>query len=617
MAKEELDVLFSDMIEIANTAGRIIDGGKSDSIYFKYAKELVELKKKFNTQELNILVAGEVSTGKSTFINALLGVDLLETALEACTNVPTKIHFSETGEYVVHFFPTAEGIKIPSKTISRDEIRLYTSEKHNPQNKKNVAYLEIRINNPILSEGLVLIDTPGMGAIDPRHALATFNIAGEADIIFYLGRTDKQLTINEIDNLTNLIKCSKCDYVAHILTWSDKGHADDILNANKVEILKLVKQKNVTFFAVSSILYQRYLQTKDEDDLEDSGFQEVLSYVRKINVSIKSFLLDRYANSLLGNTLKIKNSIDELIKSATDPQAAEFRTKELARLIERLHEIEVNKNDWKSDLHTKQFQLNNEIKDFVNKSKQQIIKNIEDRLEEDRFLKDANALTLSIEADMIRFRTDLNDKIQKGMFSIYSWLIVETKLGDIREKIYTSLIDVERLELSNEYGDVPTSVKARNYIAYTAGMAFLGGSVMSVALGTSVGTAALAKIGAFIGNTVAPGVGIAIGAAIGCILGACAAVFQTKASKRRNILNKCREHVTNFFSSVTTAIDDANLSNTTELEKQFYKELMSDLQYCRNQHTEMSTFAQNLRFNWNNFMSLSQKVDTVYEKLTQ
>ena len=58
----------------------LIDDGSKDSVYFSLAEQLRSLQKRFSEQKLTILVAGEIKAGKSTFINSLLGVDILSTS---------------------------------------------------------------------------------------------------------------------------------------------------------------------------------------------------------------------------------------------------------------------------------------------------------------------------------------------------------------------------------------------------------------------------------------------------------------------------------------------------------------------------------------------------------
>ena len=96
----------------------LIDDGCKDSVYFSLAEQLRILQQRFSEQKLTILVAGEMKVGKSTFINSLLGLDILATAHEVCTNVPTKIVYGEEEKILVHFEKNASVVQKQPEIIS-------------------------------------------------------------------------------------------------------------------------------------------------------------------------------------------------------------------------------------------------------------------------------------------------------------------------------------------------------------------------------------------------------------------------------------------------------------------------------------------------------------------
>lgn len=56
-----------------------------------FQEELLRIQKRLNDDEFRIAVVGEFSSGKSTFINALLGEDLLQHATTETTATLTRI----------------------------------------------------------------------------------------------------------------------------------------------------------------------------------------------------------------------------------------------------------------------------------------------------------------------------------------------------------------------------------------------------------------------------------------------------------------------------------------------------------------------------------------------
>jgi len=459
---ETISTYCSDGVEIANNASRFVDNGASDSQFRGFSSQLLTLKTRFSKQELAILVAGEVSSGKSTFLNTLIGTDILSVARETCTNVPAKISFGKEDKYVVHFADGSDGRPRPSLEIKRDEVQKYTSESGNPKNALGIAYLEITINSPLLADGLSFIDTPGLGAIDPLHAIATYNIATQADIIFFLGDSSKPLTSVEVVSLKNLIKVSDAGYVAHLVTRSDENDPITILRENKKIIQREFSSLNVDYFIVSSNKYRDYLVSDDKYDLEDSGFREIYSYIDKINSDLSAMLTQRFRELALLVCDKIHKELESLLDSVENPEAQEDRRDELQAIKERLEEIEREWPNWNAKLKEKQNLLASELQQFLTSSKFAMQNHVEEMLKDSSYLKDKESLVNSMTADMVKFQNDLKAKFITGYVNIYDWLRKSSGLSEIQEKIGSPEFDPTSLHLDEGLGQIAVGHKIRN-----------------------------------------------------------------------------------------------------------------------------------------------------------
>ena len=87
------------LIEIYNGASKLLgDLELNDELAATSADE-TELKR----ESFKVLVVGEIKRGKSTFINALLGEEVLPAFATPCTAVINEIKYSETKRAVLHF----------------------------------------------------------------------------------------------------------------------------------------------------------------------------------------------------------------------------------------------------------------------------------------------------------------------------------------------------------------------------------------------------------------------------------------------------------------------------------------------------------------------------------
>ena len=92
----------------------------------KRREELDLLERKISSDTFKMLVLGEFKRGKSTFINALLGAEILPAFAIPCTAVINEIRYAEKKKAVVHFSDTLSE-KLPEGLASEAKkyIRQY------------------------------------------------------------------------------------------------------------------------------------------------------------------------------------------------------------------------------------------------------------------------------------------------------------------------------------------------------------------------------------------------------------------------------------------------------------------------------------------------------------
>lgn len=607
--------------EIFDKACKFIDDGNKDSVFFSLAEQLRVLQQRFSEQKLTILVAGEIKVGKSTFINSLLGIDILATAHEVCTNVPTKIVYGEEEKIVVYFEKNASGVQKQPEIITRAEVAEYSTESANKENQNKVDYIEIQINSPLLAEGLAFIDTPGLGAIDPLHAIATYRMATQADIIFFLGDSRKPLTQSEIASLKDLIKVSGSQQILHLLTCCDMKNTDDILVSNQRMFEKDFAEYNIPIIKVSSLLYRKYVRSGNRVQLDSSGFQQIKSYIAGINNDLKSLLNSRFRTLALDICSRGSKLLNEVIETVENPDKKECKIKEFQALIARLTEIENNQAIWSHKLSGKQQNFNEELNSFIDKEQRTIIDKASEKLKSDNYLEDKKALCNSITADLISFQKNLEKKISNGFAEIYEWLRDETGLKAIQEQVVKIPKNISaEMSIDEETGNIKLSEKIRDvYWASSIGL-FVSGAASTV--GAWAGGAAGAKIGAVIGSAVAPAIGTVIGAAIGGITGIISGLFVFKGSKearkskqRNEILAVCKQQINDYFNQVRREVKKANIPNSTELSTQFIKELRDEKKSLQLRTHQMQNEAKRVRANFDAIKGLADDSKKVCENL--
>jgi predicted GTPase/gas vesicle protein len=166
---------------------------------------LNSIEKRRNNNSLNLAVIGEFSSGKSTFINALLRTPLLKAALQATTASATYLNYGELFSVEVKF---VDNSIITANENNFEKLKeIISTFQRNLQSSANLPHLihaittdhdvapyvsNVNISFPseTLSKGLTIIDTPGIGAgveYARHHALITEEVVNNhADIAIIL-----------------------------------------------------------------------------------------------------------------------------------------------------------------------------------------------------------------------------------------------------------------------------------------------------------------------------------------------------------------------------------------------------------------------------------------------
>ncbi len=167
-----------------------------------------------------VAVFGRVSSGKSSFLNALLDTALLPVGVNPITAVPTRIRY---GKEVAAFLRYGNG---EMNEVPLDEFRTEISESGNPGNQRTVTRALLEVPSTRLSEGIVLVDTPGLGSLAQRGAAETIAYLPSCDLALLLIDAGSTLTAEDIGTLGLILEAGIPALV--LLSKSDLLHPDDV-----------------------------------------------------------------------------------------------------------------------------------------------------------------------------------------------------------------------------------------------------------------------------------------------------------------------------------------------------------------------------------------------------
>jgi len=182
----------------------------------EFRPRISALAARLEEDNFEVALFGRVSCGKSSLLNVLLGTDVLPVGINPITAVPTKLRYGPALRAAVAF---GDG---RSAAVSVEELSRLVTEQGNPGNRKNVVRALVEVPSPRLKEGILLVDTPGLGSLAKRGAAETLAYLPSCDLALLL--IDAGATLNEEDigtlrllyeaGIPALVLLSKADLLA-------------------------------------------------------------------------------------------------------------------------------------------------------------------------------------------------------------------------------------------------------------------------------------------------------------------------------------------------------------------------------------------------------------------
>jgi GTP-binding protein EngB required for normal cell division len=157
----------------------------------EFRTRIDSLASRLEDNNLEVALFGRVSSGKSSLLNALLNTNVLPVGINPITAVPTKLRYGAKLRADVTFGSGKE------ETVTIDELGVLVTEQGNPGNLRNVVRAVVEVPSPRLKQGIVLVDTPGLGSLAKRGAQETLAYLPSCDLALLL--IDAGTALNEED----------------------------------------------------------------------------------------------------------------------------------------------------------------------------------------------------------------------------------------------------------------------------------------------------------------------------------------------------------------------------------------------------------------------------------
>jgi len=298
-AKPALDAFFAKRDEIVGALQGL--GDVATSLGTKSLRDRVdrELVKKLVEDRFHLVVVGEFNHGKTTFVNALLGKHALPVGVTPTT---ATIHHIRWAAQPEAFVVASSGDRRP---IPFDEAKRFAV---GGTSTDDVDHLDIGYPAPLLSERILLVDTPGVNDLSLQRADITYSYIPRADAVLFLLDAGQILKESERVFLNDkLLKASRDKIVFVITKWDllSPDEQGEALAYAKHHLSALVKDPVV--FPVSAEM----ALGGGGPGTPGSGFPELVAHLTR-------FLAEERGRILLDNALGEGLGVAQLLSKGVD-----------------------------------------------------------------------------------------------------------------------------------------------------------------------------------------------------------------------------------------------------------------------------------------------------------
>ncbi|HHW42956.1 MAG TPA: hypothetical protein GXX25_03940 [Desulfotomaculum sp.] len=337
-----------------------------------------EVAARLTANRFHLVVLGQFKRGKTTFVNALLGENLLPTAVVPLTSIVTLLEYGKELDITVHF---QDGHR--QKTGVTD-LPAYITEEGNPGNEKKVRQVVIHYPSRYLRNGVVLIDTPGVGSIYRNNTDETYKYLPMVDAAIFLLSSDQPISQAEVEFLNDTRQyAAKMFFIMNKIDYLSPAERREAIDFARRVLKERAGLADAVVYPLSARQALEAQLAGDEEALEAS---QLPAFTRRL----ETFLMEEKGRTVLeAAATRADNALGELkLGLEMELRALDTPLQELQDKIRLFEEMVASMEQERQD-------------------NAYILKGELDRLLE------------RMEQDIVRFQEEQNAKLLAGMRSLY------------------------------------------------------------------------------------------------------------------------------------------------------------------------------------------------------
>ncbi|MEO5315343.1 dynamin family protein [Pseudarthrobacter sp. CC12] len=299
------------------------DGDRAD-----LRRRLEQAMARLQDPSIRVIVVGEFKQGKSKLINALVNAPVCPVDDDIATSLPTIVRYGEPASAAVlvpatdtpagdaHGLAAEDGVE--RRPIELSDLPALVSEQGNPGNSRNLTAAEVCLPRRILTGGLTIIDSPGVGGMGSAHTLTTLTALPTADAMLLVSDASQEYTEPELRFLRQAMRITPS--VAAVLSktdlYPDWRRVEELDRAHLEQVAP-----DIPLFPLSADLRLEASRLQDAELNSESGFPDLVAHLRNEIVGKAQRIQRRsVSQDLLSVTENLRLSLQSELEALENPR---------------------------------------------------------------------------------------------------------------------------------------------------------------------------------------------------------------------------------------------------------------------------------------------------------
>ncbi len=278
----------------------------------------------------NVLVVGEMKRGKSSFVNALIGRDILPTNVDIATCEVFRVSRADQEGYHLRFEDGS------AREIAASDLKKYGEQGMRdvgeaPSLDQIIRWIEVDLPAAeFLPRGVNLMDTPGLGSLYAAHGQITQRFVPQADAVIFILDSEKPIVQSELEFVGKILDVTHTIFfVLTKIDLYDDEHLQVIQQRDEFLLREKFKDRlaEMKIWPFSSAVLRHAAKAGDAFDIEASCYYQLAS-------ALQAFLFRASGLARCTDALLIADHYQTISRNILASRLAALEAKTTQQLVE-------------------------------------------------------------------------------------------------------------------------------------------------------------------------------------------------------------------------------------------------------------------------------------------